>query len=443
MAAREEVSEWQKLPAPLQHQFYDHAVREAERRIESLRRLEGKLRTLKEDLKFNEVDGSDWKRLRVGVVDGSCPPAPDTRLGGSYALFCSSYKIFEGDRLVDEGYRSGMLFIVNTASGVSSRAILKLLMTRLERKSALEAFEKGVDWLIVDGSFFGFRYRCLRVKDVEATWYEGAERGDVEEYTATGREIIEEIFKDTEKILKKNSAAVVKRPRTAAIDGYLIEKRWKEISESVERGVKKKLRPRNVVEDILKSITTSLIDKAVLSIIMCKNTYFMYDSLFKHPGDFYFYSMMARMCQKWIERRMSEDKPLDYNALFADSVKMVEKHRERAENIPKSIFNKYYSILIDEVRRGYFKAYDEAPACCFEIRRNSSLDEILPYLVGFSNPDTGHPFPLDLVDEDVRLPIKFVREFVQEVEAQALKRADVDLVRDLFQYLNPQKKWGY
>jgi len=428
VAVREEVSEWQKLPAPLQHQFYEHAVKEAERRVTALRRLMAKLRVLRDDLKFEEVGEADWSDLKVGVVDGSCPPAPDVRLGGSYALFCSSYKVFEGAELVDEGYKSGMLFIVNTTPGVSSRTMLKLLMTRLERKSALEAFEKGVEWLILDGSFFGFRYRCRRAEDVSVTWYEVGKGGEMEEHTATGKEVIEEIFRDTDELLRKKSVAVVKRPRTAALDGYLIEKNWDEIKAT--RG------------GVLDEIVTSLIDKAVLSIIMSKGEYFLYDLLFSHPGDFYFYSVMAGICRKWIEDRMKKNEPLDFNALFNFSVKRVE-HRERRENIPTDVFNRYYVTLMSEIRRGYFKAGGEVSACCFEVHKDARLDEILPYLIGFNNADTGHPFPLDLVDEDVRLPIRFVREFVQEVEAQVLKKSEVGLVRDYFQYINPQKKWGY
>ena len=428
MAAREEVSEWQKLPAPLQHQFYDHAVREADKCVGFLRNLRKKLEGLREDLSFMEVGEGGWSDLRVAVVDGSCPPAPDVRLRGSYALFCSSYKLFEGAELVREGYKSGMLFIENTTPGVSSRTVLRLLMTRLERKSALDALREGVDWLIVDGSFFGFRYRCRRAEDVEVSWYEARGEGGGEELRAKGREIIEEIFRDTEKILRANSVAVVKRPKSAALDGHLIEKGWAEIERSRGRG--------------LGDVVTTLIDKAILSILMPRGRYFVYDSLFEHPGDFYFYSVLAGICRKWIEDRLKDGEPLDFEDLFAFSVERVE-HRERRENIPKGIFDEYYRILTEEVRRGYFKAFDEASACCFEIHRDKPLDEVLPYLMGFNNPDTGHPFPLDLVDEDVRLPIKFVREFVQEVEAQVLRRADVDLVKDLFQYLNPQKKWGY
>ena len=148
---------------------------------------------LREDLSFLEVEDGDWSDLRVAVVDGSCPPAPDVRLRGGYALFCSSYKLFEGAELVDEGYKSGMLFIENTMPGTSSRTILRLLMTRLERKSALDALRKGADWVILDGSFFGFRYRCKRVKDEEVTWYEARGDSGGREVGAKGGEIIEEV----------------------------------------------------------------------------------------------------------------------------------------------------------------------------------------------------------------------------------------------------------
>ena len=47
------------------------------------------------------------------------------------------------------------------------------------------------------------------------------------------------------------------------------------------------------------------------------------------------------------------------------------------------------------------------------------------------------------MDEDVRLPRRFTREFVEEVETRVLREVDADLVESYFQYLNPQKKWMY
>jgi len=226
--SEEEVSEWQRLPAPLQLQFYDHARREAQRRVEVLRELDRKLRGLGSLLSFRAVGEDDWRGLRVGVVDGSCPPSPDVRLGGSYALFCSSFKIFQGDELIDEGYSSGMLFRGNTER-YSSRAILRLLMMRLERKSALECLERGVDWIIIDGSFFGFRYRCRRVEEAEFTWYEADEGGEVMELSSTGEKLIRELFRDTRRLLDAKTVAIVKRVRTAAIDGFLLSRRWSSI----------------------------------------------------------------------------------------------------------------------------------------------------------------------------------------------------------------------
>ena len=428
MGLEEEISEWQKLPGPLQHQFYDHAIREAERRIEFLRRLREKLEGLKNELVFEHVEQGDWEGLRVGVVDGSCPPAPDVRLGGTYALFCSSYKIFEGEELVDEGYRSGMLFVTNITPSTTAKGVLRLLMTRLERKSALDALERGAEWLIIDGSFFGFRYRCRRVEDVEVTWYEVGEGGEVEEHTATGEDIIEELFRATREILKKKSVAIIKRARTRALDGHLVEEKWDLIEESGGR--------------LLGAVMTSLIDKAILSIIMPEGRYFLYDSLFNRPGEFHFYSVLAGLCERWIEDRLENGEPLDFSELYALSEERV-RHREKRENIPPRLFATYYPILMEKVRRGFFKASQEAPSCCFEMHVDRPLEEILPYLMGFNNEDTGHPFPLDLVDEDVRLPRRFTREFVEEVEAQVLRKADVELTRDYFQFLNPQKKWLY
>ncbi len=428
--SEEEASEWQRLPAPLQHQFYDHARREAQRRIEMLRELDRKLKGLRGLLRFRAVGEDDWRGLRVGVIDGSSPPSPDVRLGGSYALFCSSFKIFQGEELVDEGYRSGMLFRRNTER-FSSRAILRLLMTRLERKSALECLERGVDWLIIDGSFFGFRYRCLRIRDAEFTWYETDEEGEVVEHSSTGEELIRELFKDTQHLLDANSVAVVKRVRTAAIDGLLISREWssiKDASDPVGR---------------LREVRVGLPDKAILSMLMPEGRCILYSDLFPYPGSFYIYSILSGLAEEWVRERLRKGQGIGFEELLAFSKARVE-HRERRENIPSDLFQSIYiDTIFNRLERGYFRAYETAPACCFEICRDKPLGEILPYLIGFNNMDTGHPFPLDLVDEDVGMPIWFTREFVEEVEAQVVKEAGAELAERYFQYMNPQKKWGY
>lgn len=427
--SEEEVSEWQRLPASLQHQFYDHARREAQRRIRMLRELDGKLRGLRKLLRFRAVDEGDWRDLRVGVVDGSSPPAPDVRLGGSYALFCSSFKIFQGDELVEEGYRSGILFRRNVER-FSSRTILRLLMTRLERKSALECLERDVDWIIIDGSFFGFRYKCRRVEEAEISWYEADESGEVAEYSRRGEDLIRELFQDTGLIMERGAVAIVKRVRTAAIDGFLIERSWDEIRVS-----------SNPIER-LGEVRTGLADKMILSILMPRGSCFLYSDLLPNPGSFYHYSVLAKICDELVKERLERGASLDFDELLASSKQRIER-REKMENFPRGLFTRYYVDMILKIERGYFKAHDAAPSCCFEVPQDTPLDEVLPYLLCFNNQDTGHPFPLDLVDEDVRLPIDFTREFVEEVEARVVRDVEPELAERYFQYLNPQKKWGY
>lgn len=425
----EEVSEWQRLPTPLQHQFYDHARREAERRIRELRKLDRKLKRLGGVLSFKEVGEADWRGLRVGVVDGSSPPAPDVRLGGSYALFCSSFKIFRGDKLEEESYRSGMLFRGN-AERFSSRLILRLLMARLERKSALECLKRGVDLLIIDGSFFGFRYKCRMVEEAEISWYEAEEGEEVTKYSSRGGEVIREVFRDTGKLLERGAVAIVKRVRTAALDGFFIERNWEEIRAS-----------RDPLEK-MEEVRTRLTDKALLSMLMSRGSYFLYSDLLAHPGSFYHYSVLARICGELIRERIEKNAPLNFEELLASSRERIER-REKTENFPRGLFGEYYVDMILKIERGYFKAFESAPSCCFEISQDASLDEVLPYLIDFSNRDTGHPFSLDLVDEDVRLPIGFTREFVDEVEARVVREATPELAERYFQYLNPQRKWSY
>lgn len=431
MERREEISEWQKLPSPLQLQFYKQVERETERLRRMLHDLHKKLEGIKEYLKYRKIEKDyNWEELRVGVVDGSRSPIIDERLGGRYALFSSSYKIFEGKKLVDEGYKSGILHPSDMRGATKFDILLTLLMTKLEREHAIECLEKDVDWLLIDGSFFGFRIRSRMIREEEredyVEWSETSE-GKLEEKKEKIKGLIDYVAEKSLQLVKERKVvSIVKRVRNTAIDGFLLYNQRKHIESAGN------------VDDCIQRIykvVTGMPDKTLLSILMPPKSYFLYTDLFpdKEVGKFYHYSPLIGIYKKKVMRGKIEKVK---DVLERDCEDWMQREVEGG------IGQKYYNILLNEIVRGYFKAHEEAPVCCFEFSKDALIDEILSYMVEFNNPDTGHPFPLDLVDSDVSLPREFTREFVEEVEASLMRKVvDLNISRKLFYYLNPQAKW--
>jgi hypothetical protein len=73
---------------------------------------------------------------------------------------------------------------------------------------------------------------------------------------------------------------------------------------------------------------------------------------------------------------------------------------------------------------------------------NKEVEPLLSYFLGFHNPATGLPWPIDLVDENVSLPRGFTREFVEEIEAELIRDPEVQDkigLQAYFSHINPQK----
>jgi len=65
---------------------------------------------------------------------------------------------------------------------------------------------------------------------------------------------------------------------------------------------------------------------------------------------------------------------------------------------------------------------------------------ILSYVLSTASPGTGLPIPLDLVDELVSLPRGLGREFVNEIEAELLRKGfSKESLIAIFARYNPQK----
>ncbi len=416
-----EVSEWQKLPSQLQHQFYELAEEEAGERAKLMEELRRKLGELRPELEpfFKPIPGGDWEDLRVAVVDGSFSPAFDTRLLGRYGVYCAGYQIYEGSELAEEGsFRSGVIFRPNEEHGRVSGAIMRVRTALEERELALSCAERpDVDYIIIDGSFFGFVRDCVVLRRSNA---------EVEGFSSPS-ELVEALTDVTRELLETGKAVgIIKRVRLRAIDGWLMM----EQADYIEGAPGYESCLARVAE-----VTVGIIDKAVLSMLMPPGTWFSYADLLRDEPAwaFHYYSHLA----VWYPMRVrSHQAPLDLSAV------LEEAKKGRRRGFIEAFGDEVFKLIAERLERHYLKASEEAPACCLEAPRGVELGPILAYCAGFANEDTGHPFPLDLIDDDVTLPRLFTREFVQEVEARLLTRlTDLEAVRRLFAYLNPQKKW--
>jgi len=420
--AEVEVSEWQKLPSKLQLQFYELADGEAEKQAILLKELEEKLDELRSYLEslFKPVPDEDWGELRIAVVDGSSSPAPDTRMLGRYAVYCAGYHVYKGRELVDEGdFKSGVVFRPNEEPGRVSSAVVRLLMALSERELALSCLEEqGVDYVMLDGSFFGFIRDCLTLRrnEVHVKGFGSSE------------ELVNAVLEATAKLVKSDRAfGIVKRVRLRAIDGWSLCQHADEIEQAPDH---------TSALARMEGIMTGAIDKAILSMLMPTGAWFSYtDLLAGEPiWAFHYYSVLTIWYPFWVR---------SHGEVLELSKALEQSRRNRMRGFREAFKDEgIIKLITDHLGRHYFKAFDEAPACCLEAPRELKLEPVLSYCAGFANKDTGHPFPLDLMDDDATLPRLFTREFVQEVEARLLDRAvDLEAVRRLFTYLNPQKKW--
>ena len=391
-----EFTAWSRLPVDLQHQFFALAEEESKKCKEKLLEQVERLRAFIRFLRFEEVLEDDcWRGWRIACVDGSYSPATSERMGARYGACCAGYLIFEGDRLVDEGYASDKISQEQVGDPDVTSQILMLLSTKLEREWALHCLEKEkVDLLLVDGAFFGFRAKLSQIRN-ESIDIAGFKRvGKLADYI---RDLSIEIM-DSGK-----AVGIVKRVRTNAFDGWLIEK----------AGDKHQCLERN--------------DRAVLASIMPKGHWFAYEWLFGDPTKYNFYTTLRTAYEKF---HVKGGMPL-----------VLEKTEELIESdVDRSLKCSAEKIL--RTSRYYIRCSDSAPPFCFETLVGVDVRPILAYFQANHNPATGLPFPLDLVDENVALPEGFTKEFVEEVEALLIRDSDLDKydLSNHFLSINPQKE---
>lgn len=390
---------WLKLPQPLQHQFFKLAEKEAERCKERLQTIQRKLRSLGEVIKGRPIPDSDeWRKWRVAVVDGSNSPTTSERLGIRVGTYCASYLIFEGIQQVDEGYVS-KCYATEQLEGYSEPlTILELLRLNLERELAYHCLkEKAVDWIILDGSFFGFRASTHRVKK---------EIVGVDEYRFR-RELISNIRDKTLALMDSRKAVgLIKRSRSAAIDGWLLYK----------------------YGDPNKCVGAN--DKYILAALLPPGHYFTYEWLFGRSKVYHYYAQMKAL--------------YDYATLSKRKIRSMDQLYESAKRkVTHSIYRslEYAVERVTDLAR-YFVRCSKPPPFEFEVKSGTDIEPLLSYFKAFHNPATGLPLPIDLVDFNTSIPKGFNKEFVEEIEALLLRDISTrkEMLLNYFTYLNPQKE---
>ncbi|MEM3922158.1 MAG: DNA double-strand break repair nuclease NurA [Nitrososphaerota archaeon] len=425
MSEPERETAFSKLPPRLQKRFFELAEEACGRISRILRREDEKLGQLMQNLRFRRISGDRLPDLRIGVVDGSFSPKLSERLGFRIGVYAATYMVFDGDEIItdddEESMESGYLVSPQTGSPLHTRKILSLLATLLERRLALRCIEKyDVDLMLIDGSFYGFRTRCSEIKDkrVDEMGLEGPELERLS--IKTGWDLIDEVYELTRRLRESGRAvAVIKRVRTAAIDGWLLSRTWS-LNSMLNRN-----------------------DRAILRRLMRPGEYFDYADLLGENSYYLHYSGLKGWFRE-IKRKIS-GKPDD------EKLRIVLEHVEgklrlqiATDLCPEGACDALKDATYREVlspRRLYVRLSPYAAPACIELGSGVDQDQALAHLQASANPATGLPFPIDLIDEIVSFDRELASEFADEVEARLLLSSglDVDHVYGEFESINPQK----
>lgn len=380
-----------KMPVALQHQFFAEAEAAAAECKQQLLQRNSRLDWLRPFIKTHSIpESDDWRRWRVAVVDGSSTPTTSERLGGRYGVYSAGYLIFEGSKQVEEGYLSGRLVQDQTGDPEITRRVLAMLRTLLERKAAMHCLkEKAVDYVLIDGSFFGFRVDAEVIQEEEL---------HLDPYQK-GEDLNNEVRRLSRELLASaRVVGIIKRTRISALDGWIIYH----------------------TGDDQHCISSN--DKDMLATLIPPGQWFAYQTLFGSPSAYRIFSRYRKQYNKFMARHAVADR--DYIQSQAEK----RANQDEAESAHTARF--------------YVKCSAKVPPFEFELNNLMAPEKFLAYFKAFHNPVTGLPWPLDLVDEQVSLPAGFLKEFVEEIEARLIRDREVwdkTSIAQLFSYLNPQK----
>ncbi len=425
MSEPEKETAFSKLPPRLQELFFELAEEASGWVFKVLRREDERLGELRQSLRFRKAPRDLIRDLRIGVVDGSLSPKLSERLGFRIGVYAATYMVLDGDKIItdddEESMESGYLIAPQTGSPLHTRKILSLLATFLERKLALQCIEKyDVDLMLIDGSFYGFRTRCSEIKDkrIEELGLKGPDLERLE--IMVGWDLIDKIYELSKKLRDSGkTVAVIKRVRTAAIDGWLLSRTWS-LNSTLNRN-----------------------DRAILRRLMGPGEYFDYADLLGDGSYYLHYSGLKGWFHE-IKKKISR-KPEDEKLRIAlEHVEKKLRLQIATDLCPQGACDALKDATYREVispKRLYVKLSPHAAPACIEFGNGVDQDLALSYLQASANPATGLPFPIDLIDELVSFDRKLASEFADEVEARLLLRSDldVDYVYGEFESINPQK----
>jgi hypothetical protein len=388
--------DWVKIPSKMQNQFFELAERQTKQIKEKLLQDKAKIKSLAKILTFSQIpENEDWKNWRIAVVDGSDSPIMSERIGARFGTYGATYHIFQGLDLIDEEYYSGDYYDYQIGDSEASVKMLQVLTTTLERQTAIDCLHKDVDLIIIDGSFFGFRPNCRKIHKTELRQGPCKTGSDLVKYA---RDLSQKLL-DSGKVI-----GIIKRIQSSAIDGWTTFK-----TNNPDLQLK-----RN--------------DKEILSSLLPKDQVFSYETAFKDPAAFTYYSRLALAYRRYAneERTMQSI----FNAIKAD----VDR------NIRKDLMCEPQQIL--KTARHYIRCAYPVPPFCFETPINYNLNPLLAFFKASCNKATGLPIQLDLTDQDITIPAGFTREFVEEIEARLTKDSELDMyeIENHFGSLNPQKQ---
>jgi len=414
------IPDFLKIPRPLQERFYAAAEEEAKILAQKIAEFSTNIEELSSiiGVGIKKIEGNDaWKYLRIGVVDGSDLPAINERIGLRYGLYSVAYKLFRGLDPID----GGEWFYGDRISGSigmqreSFIKILDLLTTYYERYTANNLLGE-VDLLMVDGSFFGYRAGCSMVKREEVGWRDNLTGSTFR----TVYDLISKINELTIRLIESGKAfGVIKRVATMAIDGYICYR------YGPQKGI-------------------ALSDRSVLSLFMKRGEVFDYDEIFGPEMRFDALTWYRGILRErtWSKRPPSEVLKEAVRRvqvqLLADLTPYKGKGAGRQPQDGREVVEAARST-----KRVFVKTVDDVPPICVEFSSKMPKElrsTVLSYVLSTANPDTGLPLPLDLVDNLVSLPRGLGREFVNEIEAELLRRGfSRQSLAALFARYNPQK----
>jgi hypothetical protein len=388
--------DWVKIPAKMQNQFFELAEKQTKQIKAKLLRDKAKLESLSKILAFSQIaDNDDWKNWRIAVVDGSDSPVMSERIGGRFGTYGATYHIFKGLDLIDEEYYSGDYSDYQIGDPEASLKMLQVLTATLERQTAMDCLNQGVDLVIIDGSFFGFRPNCRRIHNAKLR--EGPHK--------TGARLVRYVRDLSLKLLNSGRAiGIIKRVQSSAIDGWGLFKMGNQDLQLY----------RN--------------DKEIMASLLREGQVFSYETAFEDPTVFMYFSRLALAYQRYA----GEDRSMKsiFNAIKLD----VDR------NVRRDLMCEPEQVL--KTARHYVRCTYPAPPFCFETPLNFNLAPLLSFFKASCNKATGLPIQLDLTDQDITIPAGFTREFVEEIEARLTKDSELDMyeIENHFGSLNPQKQ---